>query len=289
MTTKFNFNDITDRLEDFVEYFKKTEVDTLNPCKENDIKPSDTKTEDKLYRLFLETHFQSPESANKLNGMMNWEKFTNTKDSGIKKVCQSFFNQTKVKIGGHRKHLNCMNPNERAEYTFEGLLSYKEVITRYGSQSQFFEIGKSPDFDDLYNRMLEINHFKPRLPRFDHLEKVSRTFNFYCTPKRFYVEDATGPLDGLTYLILGEKFRSNKTGLKEIVLSGYFITNWNSHVVKSKYKLSESESLNSTLQRMEQWTINEVKNNKKLRPSQLKNPAFVFDLETNICNWQKRK
>ena len=287
MNTKLNFKDTNERMEVFVEYFKKTKVDNHNPCMGNDIKPTKTSTEDKVYRLFLETHFQSPESANKFNEMMSWEKLNNTKDFGIKKVCRDFFNQSKIKIGDHRRHINCMTPDKRAAYTFESLCSYKAVIKEHKSQRNFFKIDGNPDFDELFKRMIEIKHFETRLPRFDHLEKVSRTFNFYCTPNRFYVEDATGPLDGLTYLILGEKFRSNKARLKEIVLSRYFITHWNSNVVKSKYHLSESESLKSTLQKMEQWTIDTVR--QKLPKSQQSNPGFVFDLETNICNWQKRK
>jgi hypothetical protein len=286
MNTNLSFEDTTERLEDFIEYFKKTEVDSPNPCKENHIKPSKTKTEDELYRLFLETHFQSSESANKFNELMNWKKLNNTGDSGIKKVCRDFFNQPKIKIGDHRKHLSCMTPDERTAYTVEGLSSYKVVIKEYQSQRNFFEIDGNPKFDDLYDKMRMIRHFNRRLPRFDHLEKVSRTFNFYCTPNRFYVEDATGPLDGLTYLILGQKFRNSKTRLNEIILKSDFINNWNSNV-KSNYQLTDRESRDSTLQKMEQWTIDRVRH--KLPKSQQSNPGFIFDLETNICNWQKRK
>lgn len=286
MNAKFNFNDTTERLEDFVEYFKKTEVDCLNPCNEKDIKPSKTDTENKLYRLFLETHFQSQKSADKFIKVMSWEELNNTGDSLLRKACQDFFKQSDIKIGDHRKHFNCMKPDKRASYTFEVLSSYKALTKRHGSQSEFFEIGKCPDFDVLYKRMGEINHFDTRLPRFDHLEKVSRNFNFCCTPNRFYVEDATGPLYGLTYLILGQKFRNGKTSLEEILLNSDFIINWNSNV-KSKYQLTNTESLDSTLQIMERWTIDMVR--QKLPKSQQSNPAFVFDLETNICNWQKRK
>ena len=96
MTTKFNFKDITGRLEDFVEYFKKIEVDNFNPCKENDIKPSKTNTEDKLYRLFLKTHFQSLKSEDRFIDFMSWEKLNTTGNSKLEKVCRDFFNQSEL-------------------------------------------------------------------------------------------------------------------------------------------------------------------------------------------------
>lgn len=286
MNTNLSSKDITGRLQDFVEYYKKTEVNDLNPCKENFFKTSKSKIEDELYRLFLETHFQSPESATMFIELMNWNTLNNYGVSEIKRVCKNFFEQPNIKIGGHRKHFVCMTPSKRATYTSEVLTSYKAVIKKYKTQRNFFEIDGSPDFDDLYKRMLEINHFETRLPRFDHLEKVSRTFDFYCYPTRFYVEDATGPLDGVTYLILGKKFRTKKSRLKGIVLSKNFVKEWNS-LVRTRYRLTDEETPDSTLRKMEQWTIETVR--QSLPKSQRCNPGFVFDLETNICNWQKRK
>jgi len=118
------------------------------------------------------------------------------------------------------------------------------------------------------------------------LEKLCRANKFYCTPKRFYVEDdKSGPRDGLTFLIMGERYRKNKQ-VKEYLLSVDFSRNWNANVI-SKYSIAHGESIKSVLQTLEQWTIENVKKN--LKKNQQGNPAFIFDLETNLCNWQKRK
>jgi len=134
--------------------------------------------------------------------------------------------------------------------------------------------------------MKEIKTFDTRLPRFDHLENFCCANKFYCTPKRFYVEDdKSGPRDGdgLIFLIMGERYRKNKQ-VKEYLLSDDFSRNWNTNVI-SKYSISQS--IKSALQKLEQWTIETVK--KMVKKNQSENPAFVFDLETNLCNWQKRK
>ena len=98
MNTNLNFKDITGRLKDFVEYYKKTEVNDLNPCTENYLKISKSKTEDELYRLFLETHFQSPESAKRFMDLMNWEKLNTSGHSVIWKDCLNFFKQSKLSL-----------------------------------------------------------------------------------------------------------------------------------------------------------------------------------------------
>lgn len=290
MNPRLNFNKINIRIDDLLNFFYN--YNQPNHCNQEKYQivnlSLEGNLEGNLYLLFLETHFHSLKTAESFNGYLPWNKLENFAESEVDKSCKIFFEQTKVEIGDHRRNFRCMPISQKINYTVEILGSYKKVVNKYGSQKKFFEIDGKPEFDKLYERMKEIKHFNTRLPRFDHLEKLCRVNKFYCIPKRFYVEDASGPLDGLTYLILGLRFRGNKTQLKASLFSKPFLKDWNTFVkVQSEYIISQGESLKSAIQKLEHWTIDTVK--KRLSPDKQKNPAFVFDLETNICNWQKRK
>jgi len=77
----------------------------------------------------------------------------------------------------------------------------------------------NPAFVSLYQRIAGIAQFDTRLARFTHLENVSRTFDFYTVPERFYSEEGkkggSGPLSGLTYLVFGQRYHRLTTPEKK--------------------------------------------------------------------------
>lgn len=282
---KFDFDDLEQRLNEFVSYFSinydkiDRYFDTLISNCQNLI------PEEKLFYLFLTTHFDSPETAKDFYQKLNWKILQQSNKNRIREILDEFFNK-KRKIGDHRRHFRCMKREERVQYTVDVLESYKKVIEKYGPQVKFFEIERQPEFDTLYQKIEKIKGFDTRLPRFDHLERVSRTHNFYITPERFYAEEATGPLGGLTYLFLGIRYRKaeDKTAIKRY-LTENFPMEWNAKVDK-KYRISRRAKFEDVIQSLEQWVIDHVK---KLLPPDKLNDAYVFDLESCLCNWQKGK
>lgn len=280
---KLDFGDVEKRMNDFVSYFSKSlfHLD-INFCSSQS-NCQNFVPEEKLFYIFLVTHFDSSHTAKDFYRKLNWKRLQKSNKNRIIKICDGFFSKKRL-IGNHRRHFRCMKKKNRIKYTVKILESYKEIVRNYGSQVKFFEINKNPEFDVLYQRMTEIAHFHTRLPRFDHLERVSRAHNFYVAPKRFYSEDATGPLDGLTYLFFGKRYRKDKQ-----TFSRYFIGNfpleWNSKVDK-KYRIHQRVNFKEVIERLEQWMIFHVK---ELLSQNKRNDAFVFDLESCLCNWQKRK
>lgn len=240
--------------------------------------------EERLFYVLLATHFDSPDTAKDFYQKLTWKELQQGNENQYKERCRKFFNEKRL-IGNHRRHFRCMRKEEKVKYTVEILNSYRKVIRQYGSQVDFFEINKNPVFDTLYHRMTEIAHFETRLPRFDHLERVSRTHNFYVIPDRFYSEDSSGPLDGLTYLFFGKKYRRNK-----MIFDKYFVQKfpreWNSKVER-KYQISPVLlTVKDAIQALERWAIGHAK--EKI-PLDKFNNDFVFDFESCLCNWQKRK
>ena len=145
-----------------------------------------------------------------------------------------------------------------------------------------------PDFDVLFNRMREIDPpFEPRLPRFDHLERLARTHNFFTVPTKFYAEEASGPLDGLTYLLFGLRLSKNRRRLEDYLVKD-FPKEWNSNPkVDKAYRVSEGTRLPEVLRMLEKWTIEQVRKSLPRKHQDAK--SYIFDLESCLCNWQKRK
>jgi len=115
-------------------------------------------------------------------------------------------------------------------------------MAEFGTQAAFFEIDANPTFESLFQKMkqVKISHLKRRVPRFDHLENVSRAHDFYISPIRFYSEEnPSGPLDGVTYLFLDDKYRKNKKEIEEY-FKAQFPQQWNGKVDK-KYIISRPQ------------------------------------------------
>jgi hypothetical protein len=115
---------------------------------------------------------------------------------------------------------------------------------------------------------------------------VSRNHNFYVTPKRLYLEDPnfSGPLDGLTYLFFGKHYRKNNKVFKKYFIEK-FLREWNDEVDK-KYRVSQETNFKEAIPTLEQWAIGHVI--ELLRPRKW-NDAYLFELESCLCNWQKGK
>jgi hypothetical protein len=155
----------------------------------------------------------------------------------------------------------------------------------HSSQAGFFEIGRQDvSFDLLYTRMKDaMPCFSPRLPRFDHLERLSRTHGFYCTPERFYAEDSTGPLFGLTLVVLGVRLGKDN-GTRKADIERDFPKMWDQSV-PAEYRILQHARFRIIIANMERWFIDQVR---QILPATLKeDKALVFDLESCLCNWQK--
>jgi hypothetical protein len=155
----------------------------------------------------------------------------------------------------------------------------------YGTQAEFFEINANPEFETLYDKMAQISQLNSRLARFDHLENVSRAHNFYVIPTRFYSEESSGPLDGLTYLFIGKRYRQEKQAVKNFLVRE-FPQQWNNKV-DEEYHIAERATFEEIIACLERWIINYVW--EQLPVSKRDKKSFVFDLESCLCNWQKGK
>lgn len=241
--------------------------------------------EEKLFFLFLATHFDDRGTAQRLHERLPWDKFVYLPVSDIMRIFENFFQEPR-KIGDHRRYLMAMKPSRRRDYTVEVLKAYREAVNQCGSQAEFFEIDKNPDFASLYKRMGErIQPFHTRLPRFDHLERLARTHGFYVVPDRFYADDATGPRDGLTLLIVGQRYRRNRGQLTPY-LTQELQRQWNA-TVDPEYRIPSRPTLKQVIVALELWVIDRVR--KELASDVRNHPAYVFALESWLCEWQKHK
>lgn len=279
---RLDFSTIEERMGEFLEYFKPEDKSTDNFY----ISLSQKDPEEGLFYLLLATHFDSSKSAKDFK--LKWKDLKKSSRIDLEQICEEFFDK-KISIGGHRRHVSYMGKKEKINYTLKILESYKKIIWECGSQSQFFEIDEKPCFDKLYEKMKQIRNFKPRLPRWDHLEKLSRTHGLYITPKRIYVEDSSGPRDGLTLLFFGERYRKMpKNRKKEFhkYLIKDFPKHWNQKV-EDDYKITrELNNWKEVIPYLEKWAIDKIW---QRLPVDKRTRAYLFDLETCLCNWQKRK
>lgn len=241
--------------------------------------------EEKFFYILLVTHFASPRTADEFYARLDWAGLLQSDTSTIRTVSTGFFQKGHF-IGDHRRYFRCLTTSDKkTELTVEILDAYRQVMQAYGSQGRFFETDGHPAFEVLYERMREIRHFERRLPRFDHLEALTRTHGFYFVPTRFFAdEDEGGPRDGLTYLLLGLRLRHTK-GLRAYLCTA-FPDEWNV-AVEAKYHIPRGSNLHDVLRKLEFWTIDQVR--ARLPSAQQADPAYVFALESCLCNWQKGK
>lgn len=180
-----------------------------------------------------------------------------------------------------------MGAERRAGYTVQVLEKYRHIISeKYGSQATFFGLdgGANADFDELYGKMQEIEPpFHRRLPRFDHLERLARTHDFYVVPKQFYSYDdpRTGPISGLTLLLFGRRYKDDAKRLR-LFVTQKLPRRWNTEV-DERFRI-QGTTPREVFRRLEEWTIEYVK---KRVPDCGKHKAYVFELESCLCNWQK--
>jgi hypothetical protein len=240
--------------------------------------------EERLYYVFLTTHFDSSSTAREFHSVLDWNRLLASPKPTLREIIRTFFQRSRD-IGNHRRHFKCDKTDAKISFSLEILESYRTVMKKHGSQSQFFETNGRPDFEMLYDRMREIKHFHPRLPRFDHLERLARTHDFYIIPTRFFAaDDKRGPRDGLTYLVLGKRLR-RATGVTTYLVSE-FPAKWNA-ATDPKYRICRTAGLGEVMTQLEIWTIDKVR--KLLLPNQQNRPDYVFVLESCLCNWQKGK
>jgi hypothetical protein len=230
--------------------------------------------------------------ADDFHQKVSWSKIQQIDEVGIRQVCEEYLFEKKFTgeylIGDHRRYFRCLPKNEKVDYSVKILNSYKKVIRRYGSQVAFFEIhNDDAEFDVLYQRMKDekIAYFHPRLPRFDHLERVSRLHHFYVTPNKFYAEDATGPLYGLTYLLFGKRLGKDG-GITRRNLVNSLPQIWNKQI-GSKYAIPGKADFKRVIECLERWVVIHVRNWESLPSARRDDPAFIFDIESCLCNWQK--
>ncbi len=280
----FNFRQLKARISELIDSFLHEEY--CGRCRKRQLLISnckDSDPEEKLYCILLATHFHSLETARDFYQRLNWVKLQILSDEEILVICKEFFVPQRH-IGDHRRHLRPKSDGVR--YTAEMLQSYKRVITSYGTQVEFFQINDTnPDFETLYHKMAQITHLDSRLARFDHLENVSRAHNFYVTPTRFYSEESSGPLDGLTYVFVGKKYRQEKQLVKNYLV-GQFPQQWNNKI-GGEYHIATGATFEAIIECLERWVINYVW--EQLPAYKRDEKSFVFDLESCLCNWQKGK
>jgi len=114
--------------------------------------------EEKLFFIFLTTHFDSPTLADEFYQRASWGKMQQIDEIGLHQICQEYFLEKEFTgeylIGDHRRYFRCLPKNEKVSYSAKILSSYKKAVGRYGSQVAFFEIhNNNARFDVLYQRI----------------------------------------------------------------------------------------------------------------------------------------
>ncbi len=291
---KFDLRIIYDRINVFVDYF----IANITSDPDRNLRSLHSKcqtfidAEEKLFLILLTTHFDSVHLAIDFHHKCNWNEIQQASEEYIWKICKEYilgreFTGNNL-IGDHRRYFRCLPKDKKVEYSAKILVSYKQVIERYGSQVAFFEIGnKKVVFDVLYKKMKKIANFHPRLPRFDHLERLSRLHQFYVVPDRFYAEDSTGPLYGVICILFGARL-SKDSGVTRRYLVKTFPYIWNEQI-GGKFAIPDNSDFEQVMKSVEHWVVNQVRNWESLPSKRRYDKAFIFDIESCLCNWQKGK
>ena len=284
---KLDFQAVNTRMADLV---KRLSDDLKKPqcCDEWDTlieKADQLLEEEKLFYVLLASHFASSATAWDFYSTLTWNGLLGSPISTVREISLAFFQQSRP-IGDHRRNFRCMDSRGKANYTVEVLEAYKAAIKQpsYGSQIRFFETDGHPTFDTLYNRMRNIEPFRRRLPRFDHLERLARTHKFYIV-STVLRSRGYGWTPRRSYLLVAWRQATTQKDAIHIFVSK-FPDEWNA-VVGMQYRLPQRASLSAILTKLEIWTIDNVR---AMLPRTLQNaPEYVFELESCLCNWQKRK
>lgn len=291
---KLELNDLEHRIKVFVDYFIKSisSDPDRNFLSLQSRYQSLEDPEEKLYFVLLTTHFDSSRLADEFYHRLSWNKIQQIDEEAIRQVCQEYIQKKKFTgeylIGDHKRYFRCLPKDKKIEYSVEILTSYKQSMERYGSQQNYFEIdNKNADFDVLYERMKKIAKFHTRLPRFDHLERLSRLHNFYVTPSGFYAEDSKGPLYGLTCLLFGKRLGKD-VGINKQDLVRELPRIWNDQI-GGNYTIPNKPNFKQVIASLERWVLDRVRSWESLPSVRRDDKAFVFDIESCLCNWQKGK
>jgi hypothetical protein len=258
--------------------------------------------EDKLYFLIVATHFGDNDlrSSRPFYNLVSWETLQTCSGLAAFQLLTNAFFQSKPFFGDHRKHLRSgenlipeekglpkkRGPEARLEYTWNLLDSYRDTIRNWGSATAFFATDGSVSFDTLFSRMTKLRYFDRRLPRFDHLERLARTHNFYITPDRMYADlpETAGPRDGLTYLVLGKRFRKEGVDFRSYLVR-QFPAIWNEFA--PEYRIAPGANCDAVIRSLDRWAVAEVA--RRLAAQNIDKRALVFELESCLCDWQKGK
>lgn len=290
----FNFPLIKNRIESFVSFYldefkKSMDLDPNRGYSELVKLCNCLVTEEKLFFTFLSTHFDDNQTALNFYNKLTWGEFLNCTDSNIKDICECFF-QKKCTIGDHRKYFRCLpylknGRKTKARYTEELLISYRNAIKGFGTQANFFSIGKKIEFPVLFERLAQIEHIHRRLPRWDHLESLTCTNQLFIYPDRLYLEVPTysGPMAGFFYILSGRRNKADVEGRNYIIQ--ILPRHWNS-VNDSNYQIQSGASFENSIAKLEIWLINMLQKN---IPIKYQRPTFIYDVESCLCNWQKGK
>lgn len=283
---QINFSGYKPRINDFCDEYcdpgEDEERGIRSLIAQLNVLPDD---EERLFMAFLVTHFDDYDTARDFYSQMNWRCLQDWGQDDLRKQCVTFFSPQKPpRIGDHRRYFNTRSRSQKVTYTYEILTAYKNCISDYGDQSSFFDISGQPAFETLYVRMAQIRHFGTRLPRFDHLERVSIAYEGYVVPTdTLYIKDSTGPLDGLTYLFFQIRYRHTNRREFKRYLTQTFPRQWNSEVDRNS-AIEPGADFADIITVLERWLIEYAR---ARVPADKQGRFFLFNLESYLCNMQK--
>jgi len=236
--------------------------------------------EERLFFVFLVTHFDNAESARDLRKVLSWESIKGGVDIQAAHAVDEFFH-TKRLIGDHRRRFMCTK--DKSQFTIHVLREYVRGITPI-SQSIFFELGSRPLFENLFQKLSPIFSGR-RLPTWDHLERLGAVFNWYFAPPiRLFLEIPThsGPFKGLMYML----FDSRSAPTRKSMSDASMVALWNTAV--PSFPLPDNPKMKQVIPIFERWLISSLKEDARVCQV-AKEPAFPFRVESALCNWQKGK
>ncbi len=288
---RLNFPVVEKRLQRFATFDRKKLSDSRDQDPKREFNRlveycSNLEPEEKLFYVLLSTHFDNQTTAQALYEELTWTCLQKCHKTRLMKTCENFFKLHHI-IGDHRRNFRCLtserNRISKAQYTADLLISYRKIVKEHECQTSFFEVGKNVDFAVLFKRMAQLRYFGGRLPRWDHIERLSYTHNYYVVPDRLYLEEPSysGPIAGMIYLLLGERNKADKNAKKYISVT--LPKQWNFQV-DAAHQIPPDAKFKTIIPIVERWFIDRLK--KLILPTEQRK-TFMYDIESCLCQWQK--
>jgi len=247
--------------------------------------------EEAIYALFWATFFDCFGSGLRLAEALPWNVAKDADSDDLGSRLSGIFETERLsersKFGDHRRYIALHKGlGPIWQYALMCAERWKEAVVDAGDQKQLIGLGQNETWSQLWDRLGRIKPpFHRRLPRWDFLERASRLWSDLPEPDGMYIEGA-GPEKGLIWLFFGDSVPKTEGCRVFRQHQAMILADWNDGV-SPKMQLAAGIAYERFRGALEKWTIEFVRRNGE--PSIVNGRYFLFNLESCICNIQKRR